>query len=133
DVHARAQFETGYPRQPGNDAYIPVVVLHSRALRRSGTNGEVEVRVVQAIVELGQHQAEHVGQVGGFLAANIGEIGHMPPGIDMGAKGSVGSKRLKSDEMVADHDQAAPVLQFLVNGGAENTLAKFVVVAQRLV
>src|SRR6185437_10166721 len=110
-----------------------VIVLHPRALRWSGTNGEVKVRVVQAIVELGQHQAEHVGQVGDFFASNIGEIGHMPPGIDMGAKGSVGSKGLESDEMIADRDQPALVLQFLVYGGAENTLAKFVVVAQRLV
>src|SRR5271157_989252 len=87
DEHAGAEFEAGRPREPRDDAHVPVEIARANQLGGSGADSEIEVRVVQSVVELRQHGAQDSSQVNDFLGADVAEAGHMAARIDVGEEG----------------------------------------------
>ena len=52
----------------------------------------VEVGIIEADIQLGQHGAQHAGQVGKLPVADVAEAGVMPPRVAVVAKGVAEAK-----------------------------------------
>src|SRR5581483_182181 len=64
DKHPGAELEAGGPREPRNYAHIPVEITNADTFGGSSTNGEIEIRILEAYVQFRQDRAQNSPQFG---------------------------------------------------------------------
>src|SRR5581483_2072704 len=130
DKHPGAKLEAGGPREPGDYAYIPVEITNADTFGGSSTNGEIEIRILEAYVQFRQDRAQNSPQFGNLNTADVSEAGHVPPGINMGAEGRRRREQFHGYEVLAGHHDPFLVLQFFINNLVKDAAAEIVVMTQ---
>src|SRR5205807_4198549 len=110
DEHARSQFEARDSGEPRNHADIPMKVPRTGILGRATADGEVEVRVSESHVNLGQQGSQNASQIRNLRIADVSEARHVAERKDMGRKWRGRGENLHGHEVFALDDDKSLVL-----------------------